>query len=240
MFGTYRYILALLVIFSHYHPIYCGRLNWTGMYAVFGFYVLSGYLMTRVLHQTYGFSGRGITHFLWNRALRIYPAYWVAAIVSLLVVEAIPQTVAIYSRVIGAPIAPTDVIRNVFIFGLDAWRIPRLVTPAWSLNVELCFYVLMATLLSRSRRSVAIWVVASALYTVYLVHTNVDLRSATVRSPRLHCRSASARQPTSPVGECTRQGALPSRRSSRSSPPISVPYGSSRTSCCTGSISRWL
>jgi len=187
MFGAYRYLLASLAIFSHFHPIYFGRLNWTGMYALFGFYVLSGYLMTRVLHETYGFTTRGIGHFLWNRALRIYPTYWVAAIASVLVVTALPGTVAIYTRVMGVPTTLEGVLQNTFIFGLHAWRSPRIVTPAWSLHVELCFYVLMALGLSRSLRAVLVWVVASLIYTAALVDAHVDfaLRYSTIGAASL-------------------------------------------------------
>jgi peptidoglycan/LPS O-acetylase OafA/YrhL len=174
VFGAYRYLLAMLAIFSHFHPIYYGKLNWTGMYALFAFYVLSGYLMTRVLHETYGFSARGAGHFLWNRALRIYPMYWVAAIVSLLVVQAIPATVALYTKVLGIPLTMVGITENVFIFGLHAWQVPRLVTPAWSLHVELCFYVLMALGISRTLRTTALWFAASLAYTAYLVHSHVD------------------------------------------------------------------
>jgi peptidoglycan/LPS O-acetylase OafA/YrhL len=182
VFGTYRYMLAMLAIFSHFHPILSGRLNWTGMYALFAFYVLSGYLMTRVLHETYGFTARGVGHYLWNRALRIYPTYWMAAIVSLLVVWAAPATVALYTKVLDIPVTAPGIAQNVLIFSLNAWRVPRLVTPAWSLHVEMCFYVLMALGLSRSLRMAVLWFAASAAYTAYLVHSDVEfaLRYSTV------------------------------------------------------------
>lgn len=173
MFGIYRYLLALLTIFSHFHPIYFGRLNWVGMYGLFGFYVLSGYLMTRTLHDVYGFTREGVGRFLWNRALRVYPAYWCAAIVSLLVVTAIPATVRLYTGVMGAPTTVDGILRNVFVFGMHAEYGPRIVTPAWSLSVELFFYVAMALGLSRTRWTVAAWVVAGIAYTVWAVRAGV-------------------------------------------------------------------
>jgi len=48
---------------------------WTGTIAVFAFYTLSGYLITRVLNERYGFSTRGTVIFLLNRVLRLWPAY---------------------------------------------------------------------------------------------------------------------------------------------------------------------
>jgi peptidoglycan/LPS O-acetylase OafA/YrhL len=63
-----RYILATIVAETHLWSL---GPAWTGHIAVFAFYTLSGYLMTRVLHERYGFSVRGIVAFLLNRVLRI-------------------------------------------------------------------------------------------------------------------------------------------------------------------------
>src|SRR6202035_4460687 len=74
MFEITRYILALLVADTHLWPVGWG---WLGAQAVFGFYTLSGYLMTRVLHERYGFEWSGTAAFLSNRVLRLWPAYLV-------------------------------------------------------------------------------------------------------------------------------------------------------------------
>ena len=70
MFGTYRFLLACLVLVTHLAGVRCA-----GAYAVFGFYLLSGYLMTLVLNERYGFSPNGFGRYVANRALRIYPPY---------------------------------------------------------------------------------------------------------------------------------------------------------------------
>ena len=67
-----RYILATMVAQTHLWPLGAA---WTGNIAVFAFYTLSGYLMTRVLNERYGFSARGTVAFLLNRVLRLWPAY---------------------------------------------------------------------------------------------------------------------------------------------------------------------
>src|SRR5690348_14078540 len=74
MIEIVRYLLALVVAETHLWPI---GITWTGWQAVFGFYALSGYLMTRVLHERYGFSPSGTAAFLVNRVLRLWPAYLV-------------------------------------------------------------------------------------------------------------------------------------------------------------------
>ena len=70
MFGTYRYCLAHLVVLTH-------LASWPGVgsYAVFGFYMLSGFLMSLILNERYGFSLQGLRGYAANRALRIYPPY---------------------------------------------------------------------------------------------------------------------------------------------------------------------
>src|SRR5271155_1366839 len=74
MFGIYRYGLAFCVAISH---LWAGMIGGPAAYAVWGFYCLSGYLMTLILNEKYGFSPRGLGRFAAKRALRIYPAYFV-------------------------------------------------------------------------------------------------------------------------------------------------------------------
>jgi len=73
MIEVSRYILALVVTLTHLQPLGVGR---PGSIAVFAFYTLSGYLMTRVLNERYGFTARGTAAFLLNRVLRLWPAYF--------------------------------------------------------------------------------------------------------------------------------------------------------------------
>ena len=68
MFGTYRTLLALMVVFLH-----LGGVSVLGGYAVFGFYILSGYLMTYIMQKNYGYSRLGQARYAINRMLRIYP-----------------------------------------------------------------------------------------------------------------------------------------------------------------------
>lgn len=73
--GTWRFFLSFLVAISH---LYKDMLHGPAAYAVWGFYVLSGFLMTEILIHRYGFTNRGLFNYGFNRALRILPAYWVA------------------------------------------------------------------------------------------------------------------------------------------------------------------
>jgi peptidoglycan/LPS O-acetylase OafA/YrhL len=168
VFGIYRYFLAAMVALSHLYP---GRFYWVGFYSVFGFYLLSGFLMTRVLHETYGLGLEGIGRFLLNRALRVYPAYYAALVLALVVVVTIPDaTFTVISRYIVRG-SPWDYVRNVVLLGLDHGTRVKWIPPAWSLHVELAFYLAMPLLLARSRATTIIWLVASLAYVVHAVRS---------------------------------------------------------------------
>jgi peptidoglycan/LPS O-acetylase OafA/YrhL len=70
--GTWRFFLAFLVAISH---LWAGMIDGPAAYAVWGFFVLSGYLMTLVLTTKYAASADGLRRFACNRLLRIYPSF---------------------------------------------------------------------------------------------------------------------------------------------------------------------
>ena len=70
--GTWRFFLSFLVAISH---LYGHMIHGPAAYAVWGFFVLSGFLMSLVLTKKYGFSPSGLKDYAQNRFLRIYPSY---------------------------------------------------------------------------------------------------------------------------------------------------------------------
>ena len=70
--GTWRFFLSFLVAISH---LYGHMIHGPAAYAVWGFFVLSGFLMTLILTKKYGFSLSGLKDYAQNRFLRIYPTY---------------------------------------------------------------------------------------------------------------------------------------------------------------------
>lgn len=177
MQGIFRYALAHLVVLGHLwkgwweppgvHP---------GVYAVFAFYLLSGYLMALTLTRTYSFDLRGIARFYGNRALRIYPPYLVVVAATALVLVVAPPRVLVLNSFLRLPDSGTGWLHNLAIFGLGTdffsargGELHRLVPPAWSLEVELCFYLLMGAVLGRSRIVAGVWLLASVAYTMHLL-----------------------------------------------------------------------
>lgn len=82
-FGTWRFFLAFLVVISH---LWSGMVGGPAAYAVWGFFVLSGYLMTYVLQKKYGFEIKGLMSYIHNRFLRIIPIYWVALVIGIITI----------------------------------------------------------------------------------------------------------------------------------------------------------
>jgi len=82
--GAWRFLLAGLTAASH---LWADMLPGYAAFAVFGFFVLSGYLMTFVMLHKYGNTARGIRDFAFNRVLRIYPSYYVALVLGVLTIR---------------------------------------------------------------------------------------------------------------------------------------------------------
>src|SRR5690349_19788263 len=91
MLGAWRLLLAFLVIASHLSGL--RELSHIGAFAVFGFYVVSGYLMTLVLNDIYRFELR---RYVANRLLRIFPLYWLVALCTLPLLVFLPRLALAY------------------------------------------------------------------------------------------------------------------------------------------------
>jgi peptidoglycan/LPS O-acetylase OafA/YrhL len=193
LFGIYRYVLAIMVVFAHLWGQLDGRMNWLGLYAVFSFYLLSGYLMTLVLNERYGFTRSGLARYFVNRCLRIYPIYWVFLIFSGAVVLLDPMAAVKTTISMRLPQDAGSWLKNIAILGLHvdptrpaAGAPIRLIPPAWTLSVELIFYVAMGAL-SRSRRIIVVWVSVSLGYTAFAIYAgwSANYRVSTVLAASL-------------------------------------------------------
>lgn len=165
MFGTYRTLLALMVVASH-----LGNIHRIGAYAVFGFYILSGYLMTLIMQRNYGYSISGVSRYAVNRFLRIYPMYWLSMILSAVLIWYLGgKFTSHFHPAIFLPRNFSELARNLLLF-FPFRESPRLTPPAWALTVEIFFYVLIGLGISRNIRTTAIWFVVSALYHVVAIY----------------------------------------------------------------------
>jgi peptidoglycan/LPS O-acetylase OafA/YrhL len=87
-FSFLRFFLAALVIFSHSYTLggfgserlFGSTQETYGGFAVYNFFVLSGFLITRSY-----INSASIWRFMWNRIIRIIPGFWVCSIVTILI-----------------------------------------------------------------------------------------------------------------------------------------------------------
>jgi peptidoglycan/LPS O-acetylase OafA/YrhL len=160
--GIYRFVLAGCVVVEHLSGNQ--YVSHTGMFAVFGFYVLSGYLITRILRDTYDFDP---VTFWSNRALRLFPLYAVFLIIGLLLIFATPGAAAFFPAVWQNSPSPMDWLGlfTVFPMGLSPmdWHF-RPVPSIWSVGVELLNYALLFVFVARSRGAALLAAVCAAAY----------------------------------------------------------------------------
>src|SRR5262245_59920990 len=126
--------------------------------------------MTTVLHTRYGFTRDGLLRYATNRALRLFPPYWLI-LLSCLVLAGQARFSPYRPRVMQWPIVASEWIKNTFILGLSAGEPVRVIPPAWWLDIELTFYLLMGIGLARWRAGAVLWALASAAYAGFLVAT---------------------------------------------------------------------
>lgn len=167
MFGIWRMLLAVEVVAQHLLLA-----PFIGFYAVFSFFVLSGFLMTAIMHGTYGYSVAGFLRYLANRALRLYPSYWFAVTISLALIALIgADAIARQNPAMTMPQSIGQWVQNlsmIFANWMPKEELPRLVPLTWALTVEISFYILIGLGASRTRATTTVWLILSLIYVVVI------------------------------------------------------------------------
>lgn len=175
MFGLWRTLLALCVVAFHLLLIPV-----IGYYAVFSFFVLSGFLMTTIMHESYGYGPEGLRRYALNRFLRLYPSYWFAAAIGLLVIYVCGVNyVREFKPGLFRPEHLSSIIFNVtMIFPKlipeEVW--PRLAPPTWALTIEITYYVAIGLGASKTKKRALIWLVASLVYTAVTLALHLSFK----------------------------------------------------------------
>lgn len=156
--GILRLFLALCVIAAHSGAEVLGTIgpNWS-VYAVTVFFVISGFYMALVTDTKY--KNMPVRDFYASRAARIYPTYWLAALLAFGVLF-LQKGSAMFVPLAGLSVWQQAyvVFTNLFIFGQDLSHLYCVKTvatgtclvdsqfllnpPGWTIAVELLFYVL--------------------------------------------------------------------------------------------------
>ena len=153
MFGIYRLVLAIAVLVTH-----IGGVEIVAGQAVWGFFMLSGFLMTAVLQSKYNFTWEGLTAFALNRLIRLFPTYWTSVGAAALCILAFKDAVdpSTINAAFNFPTQFVEYFSNVFIVGhtiLGVGRIDNALSPsAWAVDIEILMYVCSCIILSRSEK----------------------------------------------------------------------------------------
>ncbi|MDY7577608.1 acyltransferase [Herbaspirillum sp. RTI4] len=163
--GTGRFFLAFLVVISH---LWAGMLDGPAAYSVWGFYILSGFLMTHVLTHKYGNTREGLSDYARNRFLRIYPSYALAMLaggISLVVLPRWGVQLSALNPQFNLPHGAREWMLNILLVPIPS---PGLLVPvSGALAVEVGAYILMP-LMAFSRPAAWISLILSMLINLKL------------------------------------------------------------------------
>ena len=168
--GFYRYLLAVLVLVSHTRlaPAHVS----IGVTAVVSFFILSGYVMTLLVDRHYAALEKAPLFYL-DRMGRIFPQYllYLALTVVLVARQLIVPVGA------GSGCGAGEIALNIAVLPLN-WS--RMVSPdcfylpqAWSLALELTFYLIVPFLIASRRLMRALACLSFAVF-VASVATVID------------------------------------------------------------------
>lgn len=169
--GFLRMLLALFVAQQHLYIH-----EFTGSLSVYGFFLLSGFLITMIVNEVYHEGWRGKFLFFLNRFLRIYPVYWVCLKLGIFFLNKAPWEA--YQLLGDMALPSSEWWRQYYIFGLvrlnGALYMPRVLEPAWSLNIELFYYLLIGLVVGKSRQLCWCWFGLSFYHIYYVIHNNLS------------------------------------------------------------------
>lgn len=143
--GAFRLFLALLVVLNHSTRVDFGYM------AVFLFFILSGFWITRMWREKYSHLESPYTSFIMSRIWRLWPMFLIANVLA----------IAIYFSLTGSlDMSAASVPSNIFVLGLASFlgngaRLGQ----AWSLDIEVQFYLIAP---------VVIWLAARPISAVYI------------------------------------------------------------------------
>jgi peptidoglycan/LPS O-acetylase OafA/YrhL len=196
--GYIRFLLATSVMLAHLNApiVICG---FGGANSVEAFFFISGFLIASILNKTY----HSRRNFYLNRFLRIFPMYWLVLTVTL-IFRSIDSKIDGISPDVDFNLSNQFqllflILLNILILGSDLLVFLRvnsdgmfdfigfrntnvtgteylLVSPIWSVSLELVFYIFAPFLIKRTTRtlSLVIVVLLFARSVIHLLGVNED------------------------------------------------------------------
>lgn len=184
--GFLRLFLALSVIAGHSGTTIFGFAGVNAWYAVNFFFIISGFYMAMVINEKYKDIGPFV--FYKSRLLRLFPTYYIGLTIAIAV--SFGAIVSNFSLL--TPLSKVYYIfQNLFILGQDLSYVfcsnvsdggcaqPASMTinpPAWSLSVELWFYLVAPFILTSVKRTY-VFVAIGCLYLLLLNFISFPIQS---------------------------------------------------------------
>ncbi len=176
----FRGVAACFVVLYHAGPIFADPQFWgRGEYrhvfdfggsGVAFFFVLSGFIIFHAHRRDIGNPAR-LGRYLWRRAIRIYPAYWVASLGKLALLIAFP----------AVAVGGYSAIELTSSFTLLPFAgMARILAVAWTLFHEILFYTLFAILIWNRRAGIALF---AGWFLLILVHAPLPVELTYVVEP---------------------------------------------------------
>jgi len=133
--GTVRFILAMIVVLFH-----ITKLVYIGTFAVFVFFMLSGYWIALMYGAKYSKLQSPVVTFYISRLWRVLPVYLLITLLSIVVhYYYYPGLLARFTQydTMGKI---TYLLSNITLIGYNSLD-SKLLVPAWSLDIEMQFYI---------------------------------------------------------------------------------------------------
>ena len=168
--GTYRFILALLVLLSHLSIKFFDF--YIGVIAVVNFLIISGYLNTYLLENYYS-KTKNIKLFYFDRACRIFPQYYFYFFLILLIHYFYPikKELVLTDIILEFPMILNGyymIFDNLF----NVYFKVKINPPTWSLGLELTFYLIIPFVIFFYKKNLKIFLLFSLIFFLVVVFTN--------------------------------------------------------------------
>lgn len=126
--------------------------------------------MTTILNERYGLTPGGIAKYAMNRILRIYPTYLIVFFIAISAMFLLgTENISAFDVNLDIPSDIRLWAKNITLIGMDFFVQQRSVPPAWTLFIELSYYIFIPFVLISGRRAVWIWFLASVTWHGYII-----------------------------------------------------------------------